>query len=150
MLNRILKTSDSWSLLVLRLLLGIVIFPHGTQKLFGWFGGYGFAGTMNYFTQTVGMPRLLGFVVILLETFGVVALMAGFATRLMALLFSLLALGIVVTSHIQHGFFMNWYGAQAGEGFEYFILWLGICGALLIAGGGVYSADKALSERRLV
>jgi putative oxidoreductase len=146
MLKRILKTFDSWSLLVLRVILGIVIFAHGAQKLFGWFGGYGFAGSMTFFTEKVGMPWLLGLGVILLETFGAILLLAGLATRVMALFFSALAIGIVLTTHIQNGFFMNWFGNLDGEGYEYFLLWLSICVTLMISGGGALSIDKKISE----
>jgi len=140
--QKIFQTEDSWAPFVLRVILGIVAFPHGAQKLFGWFGGYGFSGTMNYFTETIGMPWLLGFMVILLETAGAAALIAGLATRLMAFSYLILAFGIVWTSHLQHGFFMNWYGQQAGEGIEYFLLWIALAVALLIAGGGRYSVDR--------
>jgi len=144
MLYKLIKTSNSWEPLLLRVLLGMVIFPHGAQKLFGWFGGYGFAGSMGYFTDAVGIPWILGLMIILLETLGAVLLMAGLATRLLAILYTLLAVGIVTTTHFQNGFFMNWFGNQAGEGYEYFLLWLGISLALAVSGGGMLSADKAI------
>jgi len=144
MLKQILKTNDQWEPLIMRVFLGIVLFPHGMQKLLGWFGGAGFAGTMEYFTGTVGLPWIVGFLTILLESFGSIALIAGIGTRFFALSFSLLAVGIVFTSHIQYGFFMNWYGDKAGEGIEYFLLWLGLSIALAIAGGGKYALDRLI------
>ncbi|WP_339813689.1 DoxX family protein [uncultured Imperialibacter sp.] len=145
MINKIFKTPDTWEPFVLRVLLGLVIFPHGAQKLFGWFEGYGFDGTMIFFTEIVGMPWVLGFLVILLEALGSIVLLAGFATRILAASYILLAIVIVTTSHLQHGFFMNWYGNQPGEGIEFFILWVAISTALLLSGGGRYSVDKCLS-----
>ena len=146
MKTKLFQTTSSWTNLVIRILLAGVIFPHGAQKLFGWFGGYGFEGTMAYFTEAVGLPWLLGFLVILLEALGSIVLLAGFATRILAAAYILLAIGIVTTSHLQYGFFMNWYGNQPGEGIEFFILWLGMSIALLLSGGGRYSADKYLSR----
>jgi len=141
MKNKILNTSESLAPLAIRVMLGIVVFPHGAQKLFGWFGGYGFSGTMGFFTDTMGLPWLIGFLVVLLESIGAIALIAGLATRIMAVSYLLLACGIVFTSHIQHGFFMNWFGNQQGEGYEYFILWIGMVISLVITGAGKYSID---------
>lgn len=144
MKNKIFKTSDSYIGLILRATLAIVVFPHGAQKLFGWSGGYGFSGTMGFFTETVGLPWIIGFLVIVLESIGATALIAGFATRIVAFSYILLALGITFTSHFENGFFMNWFGNQAGEGYEYFILWIGIAIALTIIGGGKYSIDRSM------
>ena len=142
MKNKLFGTTDSWTFVILRIILGLVIFPHGAQKLLGWFGGYGFTGTMNFFTDTVGLPWIIGFLVIIIEFFGSIALIAGIGTRIIAASNIILALGIMFTSHVQNGFFINWYGNQPGEGFEYFILWIALSIALLINGGGSYSVDK--------
>jgi putative oxidoreductase len=144
MKNKLFHTDDSWAMVMLRVILGLVIFPHGAQKLLGWFGGYGFSGTMNFFTESVGLPWVIGFLVIVIEFFGSLALVAGFGTRIIAASYIALAIGIVFTSHIQNGFFINWYGNQAGEGYEYFILWIGMAIPLLLNGGGKYAADKLL------
>ena len=146
MLERIFKTSDSYAPIAIRLFLGLVILPHGAQKLLGLFGGYGFSGTMGFFTETMGLPWIIGFMVILLESFGAITLIAGLATRFISVSFIALALGIVFTSHIDHGFFMNWFGNQSGEGYEYFLLWIGMAASLVITGGGKYSTDKLLLE----
>ncbi|MFH4966403.1 DoxX family protein [Gaetbulibacter sp. M235] len=142
------RTNSSWSPLILRVLMSIVVFPHGAQKLFGLFGGYGFTGTMNYFTETLGIPWVLGFMAIILETFGVVALLFGFATRILAISFFFLALTIMFTVHFEHGFFMNWYGNKAGEGYEYFLLWIAMILVLIVMGGGNYSIDKLLFKKK--
>ncbi|MGV3539111.1 MAG: DoxX family protein, partial [Rufibacter sp.] len=102
-------------------------------------------GTMGFFTETVQMPWLLGFLVILLESVGAIALLMGFATRVIAFSYIFLAIGIVGTSHLPNGFFMNWFGNQAGEGAEYFLLWIGMAAALVISGGGKYSLDRAIA-----
>jgi putative oxidoreductase len=143
MKQKIFGTYHSWTPLILRVLLALVVFPHGAQKLFGWFGGYGFSGTMDFFTGTVGLPWIIGFFVIILETFGALALLAGVATRLVAICYIFLAIGIA-TIHFQNGFFMNWFGNQAGEGYEYFILWIGMAASLAVSGGGKYSVDGSI------
>ncbi len=140
-MKRFFQTDDNWSYLILRLVLGVVIFSHGAQKLLGWFGGHGFSPTLAYFTEKVGLPWIVAFLIIVGESFGALGLMVGFLTRLCALGIICIMLGAITTVHWQNGFFMNWSGQQAGEGFEYHLLVLAISTCLLIFGGGKYSAD---------
>jgi putative oxidoreductase len=142
------KTDDSWSSLVLRVMLGVVIFAHGAQKLFGWFGGNGFSGTMGFFTNVMHLPWLIAFLVIIGESLGSLALIAGLLTRFTAASFIVIMLGAIVTSHWPQGFFMNWFGKQQGEGFEYHLLVIGMSVALLIAGGGKWSIDGLIARWR--
>lgn len=137
---------QSWSLLVSRLALGAVILPHGMQKALGLFGGYGFTGTMG-FLQSMGMPFLIALLVILAEFVGSIGLILGFGTRFMAFSVGLTMAGAAILGgHINNGFFMNWFGAQKGEGVEYFILVVGLALALLISGSGKYSVDNLISK----
>lgn len=138
------QSQSGWAGLALRITAALVMFPHGAQKLMGWFGGYGFKGTMGYFTQTVGLPWVIGFLVIVLEVFGSLAILAGIGTRLWAIALGIVVIGIMFTAHIQNGFFMNWFGNQAGEGVEYFLLLLGIYISLAIGGSGKLSVDELL------
>ena len=144
-MTKIFQTSDSWSLLILRLAVGIVMFPHGAQKLFAWFGGNGFAATMGFFTNKMNIPAFFAFLAIIAESLGSMGLIIGFLTRVAA--FGVLCNMIVAVwmVHWPNGFFMNWFGKQKGEGFEYHILVIGICLALLISGGGKWSVDRAIS-----
>jgi len=139
-------TKDT-KLTVHRAVLGAVIFPHGAQKLLGWFGGYGFDGTMQFFTQTLHIPAPVALLVILGESLGALLLIAGLGTRLAALGIALTMLGAIVTSHGSVGFFMNWYGNQAGEGYEYHLLALALAVPLVIWGGGRYAVDSWLGAR---
>lgn len=143
-MKTILKTNNDWTGLFLRLTIAIVIFPHGAQKLLGWFGGYGFAGTMQYFTETKSLPWIIGFLVIMLEFFGSIFILLGIGSRLIAGAYIILAAGITLTSHVQNGFFINWYGNQQGEGYEYFLLLAGLSIALLLNGSGKLSVDNWL------
>jgi len=144
-LQSLVATSDSFAATALRLTLGIMILPHGLQKTFGWFGGYGFKGTMGYLTGTVGAPWIFAFLAILAESVGAVMLITGFGTRVAALGIG----GVMLVAALQHrtnGFFMNWTGAQKGEGIEFHLLALGMVVALLILGGGKLSVDSVLSR----
>jgi len=127
--------------------LGVVMFPHGAQKVLGWYGGFGFDGTMGFFTQQMGMPWLIAFLVIIGEFFGSLALMAGVLTRFSAASLGVIMLGAITLVHLRHGFFMNWFGKQQGEGYEYHLLVIGIALALLVTGGGKWSADRELANR---
>ena len=138
---------QSWSLLVVRLALGLVLLPHGMQKALGMFGGYGFAGTVGFF-QSMGMPFIIGTLVILAEFAGSIGVLLGVGTRFMAASILLTMSGaMVLGGHISNGFFMNWFGMQKGEGIEYFILTIGLALALVIGGSGKFSFDNLISKR---
>lgn len=141
------RTDDGWAGLILRLTLGMVIFPHGAQKLLGWFGGFGFSGTMGFFTETLHLPWLVALLVIIGESFGSVALMLGLLTRFTAASYIVIMLGAITMTHLPYGFFMNWFGKQQGEGFEYHLLVIGISLALLATGAGKWSADRLIAEK---
>jgi putative oxidoreductase len=147
-MKKLLATNaENTTALLARLALGVVVFPHGAQKLLGWFGGYGFDGTMGFLTGSAGLPSVIALLVILIEFFGALFLIAGFATRLAALGILGTFTGIVLTSHLNSGFFMNWYSQpNTGEGLEYFILLFGLAIITLIAGGGRASADAAITK----
>lgn len=147
MIKKLLQTDDDTASLILRVLLGVVFFPHGAQKLLGWFGGHGFGGTIGFFTGQLGIPWILAFLVIITESFGALALMAGLFTRLAALGVACIMVVATFMLHWEHGFFMNWTGKLQGEGFEYHILALAICVALMIKGGGRLSLDRLLAEK---
>ena len=147
MFKSLMRTDGSAASLFLRLGLGIVMFPHGAQKLLGWFGGYGFSGTMNGLASTFGLPAFLVFLVIITEFFGSLGLFFGFLTRLSAVAVGVEMLVAALLVHVHNGFFMNWTGVQKGEGFEYHILAVAIALALVIKGGGALSIDGALARK---
>ena len=138
----------NWTALIARLAIGITIFPHGAQKLFGWFGGYGYDGTMGFMTTQGGLPYFVALLVILIESIGALMIVTGFFTRFAALgIFGLFAV-IALKFHSDHGFFMNWTGSQKGEGLEYFIMVLGLSLILIFSGGGKASVDAALQNNK--
>jgi len=146
MIKKLLETNDDIAGLVLRVLLGVVMLPHGAQKLLGWFGGYGFSGTMGFFTDKMGIPAVFAFLVIITEFFGSLALITGALTRLAAFGVGCVMLVGALMVHLPHGFFMNWAGKQQGEGFEFHILAMAIAVALMIKGGGRWSVDGLLTK----
>jgi putative oxidoreductase len=141
------ETDDSWTGLILRVTLGLVMFPHGAQKLLGWFGGFGFEGTLGFFTEKMGLPWIVAVLIIIGEFFGSLGLLAGFLTRFSAASIGVIMLGAISLVHWPHGFFMNWSGRQQGEGYEYHLLVIGIAAALLVTGGGKWSVDRELAKR---
>ena len=141
------QTDDSWTGLILRLTLGIVMFPHGAQKVLGWYGGFGFDGTMGYFTLTMGLPWIIAFLMIIGEFFGSLGLLVGLLTRFSAASIGVIMLGAITMVHLRNGFFMNWFGKQAGEGYEYHLLVLGIAIVLTIIGAGRWSVDQQIAQR---
>ena len=140
----LLSTDASVIQLLLRWTLAIVIFPHGAQKALGWFGGHGFKGTMAYFSKS--FPAPLGFLAIVAEFLGPIGLALGLLTRVAAFGIACVMVVAVLTTHTQHGFFMNWYGNQKGEGFEFHLLALGIALALILGGAGLWSVDARLAR----
>lgn len=144
MKNSIFKTNNDWTGVVTRLTIGLILFPHGAQKMLGLFGGYGFTGTMGFFTNTLHLPWLVGFLVIIIEFVGSLSFIAGFASRIWSVVTIFLFIGIIFTSHFDNGFFMNWSGMQKGEGYEYHLLVIGLSIATLINGSGKYSIDGKL------
>lgn len=146
-MKALFQTDESLTGLILRLTLGLVMFPHGAQKLLGWYGGFGFSGTMGFFTDVMHLPWIIAFLVIIGESFGSVALLLGLLTRFSAASLAVIMVGAIATTHIPHGFFMNWFGKQQGEGYEYHLLVIGIGLALLITGAGKWSVDRLIAEK---
>jgi putative oxidoreductase len=144
-MKRLLGTSNDVALTSLRLVLGVVFFAHGAQKMLGWFGGYGFHGTMGFFAH-LGIPAPVAFLIICTEFFGGLGLIVGLLTRIAALGIGGLMIGAIFMVHLPNGFFMNWAGTQKGEGIEYHLLVLAMAATLLLRGAGAFSADRAIAK----
>ena len=145
MFRKFLKTENDVAALVMRLTLAIVFFPHGAQKVLGWFGGTGAGATIQFFSK-MGLPPVITVLVMAAEFGGALLLLVGFLTRLAALGIGCVMAAALIMVHSKVGFFMNWAGMQKGEGFEYHLLALGLCIAVLIKGGGALSVDQALTR----
>ena len=147
LLHRLIATDRSPASFVLRLTLALVMFPHGAQKVFGWFGGDGFSGTLGFFTGTLGVPALFAILVFAAELLGPIGLAIGAFSRVAAAGLIAVMTGAIFMAHLPNGFFMNWTGAQPGEGFEYHLLVIGMSIALIVAGSGRWSFDRWLVSK---
>jgi putative oxidoreductase len=148
MFRRIFATSDEKHLAVLRIVLGLVMFAHGAQKLLGWFGGQGFSGTIDGFSQHLGVPAPLAVLVVIAEFFGGIGLMLGLLSRIAAFgIFCVIVVSALMV-HLPNGFFMNWTGQKRGEGLEFHLLATATSIAIMLAGAGAYSIDRLLTRRR--
>ena len=146
MFRKLLATSDDWTLTLLRLVMGVIFFAHGAQKTFGWFGGYGYSGTMGFFTQKMHIPAPFAFLAICAEFLGGVGLILGALGRLAAFGIACNMVVAILMVHHHFGLFMNWSGQQKGEGFEYHLLAIAIAVVLMARGSGAFSVDRALTS----
>ncbi len=147
MFKKIISTPNDVTATVARLTLGIVMFPHGAQKVLGWFGGYGFSGTMGFFTGQMGIPAVFAFLAILAEFAGALGLITGLLSRVAAFGIASVMTVAIFMGHVENGFFMNWFGNQKGEGYEYHLLAIGLAFIVMIRGGGRYSIDQKIAEK---
>ena len=146
-LRRLLHTPNDGILTFLRIVLGIVFFAHGAQIALGWFGGSGFDETVRYFERNLGIPPFLATLTILSEFLGGIGLIAGLLSRIAALGILVDMAVAVAMVHLPNGFFMNWYGNQHGEGFEYHLLVMAIAITVIVRGAGALSLDRVLDSK---
>jgi len=146
MFHRIAETTNDYAITILRLVMGLVFSAHGAQKMLGWFGGYGFSGTMGFFTHQMGIPAPFAFLAICAEFFGGLGLLIGFLSRIAAFGIICNMLVAVALVHAANGFFMNWAGNQKGEGFEYHLLAIASALVIIIRGSGALSVDHFMTE----
>lgn len=144
--QRLVQTHNDLVLTFARFILGIVFFAHGAQKMLGWFGGYGFSATVGAFTK-MGMPTALVYFVIFVEFFGGLSMLFGLLSRLGGLGMTALMLGAIFTIHIHVGFFMNWYGTQKGEGYEFHLLAIALAVLIMVRGAGALSLDRLIYSK---
>jgi len=140
------KTNHSVAPLLARLTLGIVMFAHGAQLALGWFGGYGYSASMGFFTQQMHIPAFFAFLAIAAEFAGSIGLIVGALSRLAAFGIAATMVVAILTVHTANGFFMNWTGAQKGEGFEYHLLALALALVVMINGAGKWSLDGLVAR----
>jgi putative oxidoreductase len=145
MKTKLFETDNNYATLILRVVLGAIVFAHGYPKL-----GSGFAPFMAFMTDTLHMPAVLGWLTVLFETLGCALLVVGVATRINAALLFALFVGIIASVHWSEGFFMNWFGQleKGREGYEYHLLILAVCAALVVQGGGALSVDRLIISRK--
>ncbi|HME71790.1 MAG TPA: DoxX family protein [Myxococcota bacterium] len=146
MLKRLISTENDPATAIVRVILGLVFFAHGSQKALGWFGGGGFTATMGFFTGMMHIPPPLAFLAICAEFLGGMGLLVGLLARIAALGIAVNMVVAIATVHYQFGFFMNWFGNQRGEGFEYHLLVIGMALLIILRGAGAFSLDHLLAS----
>jgi len=146
MFRNLMATEPRVSLLLVRLLLGAVMFPHGAQKVLGWWGGPGLSATIQGFTTHMGIPLVFAWLAVAAEFLGALGLIVGLLTRVAAFGIAVVMAVAVAMVHVKNGFFMNWMGNQKGEGFEYHVLAVAAALVLMIDGGGKSSLDRVLTR----
>jgi putative oxidoreductase len=146
MTESLIGTHAGWVVAIARIVLGIVFFAHGAQKMLGWYGGPGFAGSMRTFTEHLRLPSTLAFLVIAGEFFGGIGLIVGLFSRIAALVIVLTMVGAIATVHFRFGFFLNWFGNQEGHGIEYHLLAIALALVVVVQGAGAFSLDRVIDE----
>ena len=129
--------------LMIRIPLGLIFMAHGSQKLFGAFGGQGLTGTFKTFEEKLGIPPIFTLLAIIAEFGGGFGVLSGFLTRLSAAGIAAVMLVGIYKIHWIHGFFLTMSGSVGrGQGMEYNIALLGMALYLMIAGGGNWCLDR--------
>ena len=146
MFKKLVTTDSDYALTISRLVLGALFFIHGCQLMLGWFGGYGLTGSMQFFTQHLGIPTAFAFLAICAQFLGGLMLILGLAGRIAALGIICDMAVAVLKVHWQFGLFMNWFGNQKGEGFEYHLLAITIGLLITLRGSGALSLDRLLAR----
>jgi putative oxidoreductase len=149
MLRKLLSTPNDLTLTLARIILATIFFAHGSQKMFGLFGGRGVSGTIAIFQQTMGIPAPLTILAMTAEVFGAVGLFLGLFSRVAAMGVLVVMIVAPFANHLYPNFFMNWTGRQMGEGFEYHLLAIALIVTILVRGAGALSIDRAISSERL-
>ena len=137
------EKTQNYSLLILRAALGIIFFAHGSQKLLGWYGGYGYDATVQFFGQALGIPPALATMAIIAEFFGGIMVFLGLFTRIGAALIAITMAVALFTVHLPQGFFIA--GGKVGYEFVFALLMMSLY--LVINGAGELSLDKAIRQK---
>jgi putative oxidoreductase len=146
MIHGITATQADWTLGVVRIVLGLIFFAHGAQKMLGWFGGPGLGTSMRTLTEHVHLPATLAFLVIAGEFFAGIGLIVGFFSRIAASVIVLIMAGAISTVHFRFGLFLNWFGDRQGHGIEYHLLAIALALVVSVKGAGAFSLDRLVSE----
>jgi|HubBroStandDraft_1064217.scaffolds.fasta_scaffold16410_4 putative oxidoreductase len=144
MVETLASTNVDWVVAIVRVVLGLIFFAHGAQKLLGWYGEPGVMSSMRTFTQHLHLTSTLAFLVIAVEFFGGVALIVGLLSRLAAFGIALTMAGAIATVHFRHGLFLNWFGDKEGHGYEYHLLAIALAVVVIVKGASAFSVDRLI------
>ncbi len=138
-MKSLLATSQDPTLALMRLFLAIIFFAHGSQKALGWFHGYGFQGTMHFFTAMLHIPPFFAVLAILAEFVGSILLFFGLFARIAAFGILVNMFVAIFKVHLPHGFFNP-------MGYEFPLALIALAFLILIKGAGGFSIDGAIAK----
>jgi putative oxidoreductase len=144
MISNLFSTGSDWTLTLIRVILGVVFFAHGAQKMLGWFGGHGLKNTLRTMHELVGLPIPLAFLAVMTEFLGGAGLIVGLLGRVAAIGICITMLSAIAMVHWRNGLFLNWFGDRKGHGFEYHLLAIALAIAIVVRGSGAASLDRLL------
>jgi putative oxidoreductase len=149
MIKTLLQTDSDYVYTFLRIIAGIIVFPYGMQKLFGWSGapGFGAPGIKASLEQITArnIPKFIAWLIIIGQSFGSIALISGFVGRIAAGGLFIIFTGALIV-HLPDGWTLNWFGSKKGEGIEYFVLLLSLLLVIVVKGSGALSIDGWLTR----
>jgi putative oxidoreductase len=144
-MDMLFGTFPSKSLLIIRVVLGIIFFAHGAQKVFGWFGGPGLKGVIGYFRQALGVPAPLSVLAAFTELLGGIAMIVGLLVRPAAIGLIIVMLLAIAKVHAPNGFFINWSMTPGkGHGYEMNLALIAMALGVLFGGAGWLSIDRCI------
>jgi putative oxidoreductase len=144
MVRELLSPNRDWTLTIIRILLGVVFFAHGAQKLLGWYGGPGLKKTISTMQDYLGLPIPLAFAAVATEFFGGVGLIVSLLGRVAAAGIGVTMVSAIVMVHGRNGLFMGWFGARKKHGYEYHLLAIALAAVLIVKVSGAVSLDRFL------
>jgi putative oxidoreductase len=144
MIETLLQTNADYVFTLVRIIAGIIIFPYGMQKLFPWFGAWGIKKSLQQLTLRK-IPKFIAWLIIIGQSFGSIALVAGFLGRIAAGGLFIIFTGALIV-HLPDGWAMNWFGEKKGEGIEYHVMLLTLLLIVIVRGSGAISIDLWLTS----
>jgi putative oxidoreductase len=144
MVWNLFSTGPDWTLAFIRIVLGLVFFAHGAQKVLGWFGGAGLKETLKTMHEFLHLPIPLAFLAVMTEFLGGAGLIVGLLSRVAAIGICVTMLSAIAMVHGRNALFMNWLGDRKGHGFEYHLLAIALAIAIVVRGSGAASLDRLL------
>ena len=142
MLSDLFSTDADWTQTIVRLILGVVFFAHGAQKLLGWFGGPGLKPTISMMHEHLGLPVPIALLTVAAEFLCGLGLIFGLLGRVAAVGIAFIMFAAIFMVHARNGLFLNWFGDRKGHGYEYHLLAIALAAVIVARGSGAASLDR--------
>ena len=142
MLSDLFSTDADWTQTIVRLVLGVVFFAHGAQKLLGWYGGPGLKPTISMMHEHLGLPVPIALLTVAAEFLCGLGLIFGLLGRVAAVGIAFIMFAAIFMVHARNGFFLNWFGDRKGHGYEYHLLAIALAAVIVARGSGAASLHR--------